>query len=141
MKTFHETVTTHYEVASQRFHSTLVRSPALFLFSKADPVGNEESNEKVRGNWEKLGLKVGFCAKCTVCCWLQGLCDLLFTWYRGSTLEQKQTVKHTAVCRLLEWCRICGSLPSRLHIPAWPCLLNFVCVARRTWSAGTSLHM
>jgi hypothetical protein len=68
MKAFHDTVTAHYEVASQRFHSTLVRSPALLLFSKTDPVGNEESNKKVLKHWEKLGLKVGFCAKCTVCC-------------------------------------------------------------------------
>jgi hypothetical protein len=37
------------------------------LFSKADPVGNPESNMKVLANWEKLGLKVGFFAKCTVC--------------------------------------------------------------------------
>lgn len=123
MKTFHGAVTAHYEVASQRFHLTLLRSPALLLFSKTDPVGNEESNKKVQKSWEKLGLKVGFCAKCTVCCWLQGLCDLLFTCYRGSTLEEKQTVKFTAVCHLLQWCRICGTLPSRLHIPAWPCLL------------------
>lgn len=140
MKTFHDAATAHYEVASQRFHSTLLRSPALLLFSKTDPIGNEESNKKVNENWEKLGLKVGFCARCTVCCWLLGLCDL-FTWYLGSSLEEKQTVKFTAVCHLLQWCRICGTLPSSLHIPAWPCLLNFVCVARRTWSAGTSLHM
>lgn len=83
MKTFHDEATAHYEVASQRFHSTLLRSPALLLFSKTDPIGTEESNKKAHENWEKLGLKVGFCAKCTVCCWLQGLCDLLFTWYRG----------------------------------------------------------
>lgn len=140
MKAFHNVTTAHYEVASRRFHSTLLRSPALMLFSKADPIGTEESNKKVHENWEKLGLQVGFCAKCTVCCWCQGLCDLLFTGYRGSTLEEKQTVKFTAVCHLLQWCRICGSLPSHLHIPTWPCLLNFVCVARRTWSAGTSLH-
>jgi len=68
MKAFHDTVTAHYEVASQRFHSTLLRSPALMLFSKTDPVGTEESNKKVLEKWEKLGLKVGFCAKCTVCC-------------------------------------------------------------------------
>ena len=64
MKAFHDAATAHYEVASQRFHSTLLRSPALMLFSKTDPVGNAESNLKVRADWEKLGLKVGFFAKC-----------------------------------------------------------------------------
>jgi Eukaryotic protein of unknown function (DUF829). len=66
MKTFHDAVTVHYEEASRRFHSTLLRSPALLLFSKTDPVGSEKSNMKARENWEKLGLKVGFCAKYTV---------------------------------------------------------------------------
>lgn len=89
MKAFHDAATAHYEVASQRFHSTLLRSPALLLFSKTDPIGNEESNKKVNENWEKLGLKVGSCAKCTVCCRLQGHCDLLFTWNLGSSLEEK----------------------------------------------------
>lgn len=58
MKTFRDAATVHYEVASQTFHSTLLRSPALMLFSKTDPIGTEESNKKAYENWEKLGLKV-----------------------------------------------------------------------------------
>lgn len=58
MKTFHDAATVHYEVASRTFHSTLLRSPALMLFSKTDPIGTEETNKKVYENWEKLGLKV-----------------------------------------------------------------------------------
>jgi hypothetical protein len=68
MKAFHDVATAHYEVASQRFYSTLLRSPALLLFSKTDPIGTEESNKKAHKNWENLGLKVGFYAKCTLCC-------------------------------------------------------------------------
>lgn len=58
MKTFRDAATVHYEVASRTFHSTLLRSPALMLFSKTDPIGTEESNRKAYENWEKLGLKV-----------------------------------------------------------------------------------
>jgi hypothetical protein len=61
MKTFRDAATVHYEVASQTFHSTLLRSPALMLFSKTDPIGTEESNKKAYENWEKLGLKVSSC--------------------------------------------------------------------------------
>ncbi|PNF15303.1 hypothetical protein B7P43_G00970, partial [Cryptotermes secundus] len=57
MKTFRDAATVHYEVASRTFHSTLLRSPALMLFSKTDPIGTEESNRKAYENWEKLGLK------------------------------------------------------------------------------------
>jgi hypothetical protein len=64
MKTFHDAATAHYEVASQRFHSTLLRSPALMLFSKTDPIGTEESNKKAHENWDKLGLKVSSSQSC-----------------------------------------------------------------------------
>lgn len=64
MKTFYDAATSHYEVASKRFHSTLLRSPALMLFSKTDPIGTEESNKKAHENWEKLGLKVSFSEFC-----------------------------------------------------------------------------
>lgn len=37
------------------FHSTLVKSPALFLLSKTDPVGAVDSNQRVKESWESLG--------------------------------------------------------------------------------------
>lgn len=63
MKTFHDAATTHYIRSSQMFHSTLVKSPALFLLSKTDPVGAEASNQRVKESWESLGIS------CTWKCW------------------------------------------------------------------------
>jgi len=63
MKTFHDAATTHYIRSSQMFHSTLVKSPALFLLSKTDPVGAVASNQRVRDSWESLGIS------CTWKCW------------------------------------------------------------------------
>lgn len=57
MKTFHEAATSHYVIASKQFHSTLIQSPALMLFSKTDPIGTEESNKNVYEKWEKMGIK------------------------------------------------------------------------------------
>ncbi|XP_071441985.1 uncharacterized protein l(2)k09913 isoform X2 [Hetaerina americana] len=58
LKTFHDAATSHYIRSSQMFHNALVRSPALMLFSKADPVGTVESNMSVKMDWEALGVKV-----------------------------------------------------------------------------------
>lgn len=55
--------TQHYIRSSQMFHSTLVRSPALFVLSKNDPVGSETSNKSVRDDWERLGVQ------CSWKCW------------------------------------------------------------------------
>ncbi|XP_026470972.1 transmembrane protein 53-A-like [Ctenocephalides felis] len=57
LKTFHDVATSHYIRASQMFHSTLVRSPALFLLSKTDPIGPVSSNQRVKEAWEGLGIK------------------------------------------------------------------------------------
>lgn len=45
------------------FHSTMLRGPALFLISKTDPIGAEHSNQRVRENWESMGVQ------CTWKCW------------------------------------------------------------------------
>ncbi|XP_046384324.1 uncharacterized protein LOC124154556 [Ischnura elegans] len=58
LKTFHDAATCHYIRSSQMFHNALVRSPSLFLLSKADPVGTVESNMSVKMDWEALGVKV-----------------------------------------------------------------------------------
>lgn len=63
MKTFHDVATQHYIRSSQMFHGTMVRSPALFLLSKNDPVGSASSNMSVRNDWESLGVA------CTWKCW------------------------------------------------------------------------
>jgi hypothetical protein len=92
MKTFHDAATAHYEVASQTFHSTLLRSPALMLFSKTDPIGTAQSNKKAYENWEKLGLKVssldpGTCSSCNHMC-VPRLPVFLVT---GSLFRKKKT--------------------------------------------------
>lgn len=63
MKTFHDAATTHYIRSSQLFHTNLCRAPALFLLSKSDPVGAENSNRSVHDCWVEMGIK------CTWKCW------------------------------------------------------------------------
>ncbi|XP_018330214.1 transmembrane protein 53 [Agrilus planipennis] len=58
LKKFHKVATVHYIRSSQMFHTNLVRSPALFLLSKSDPVGAVDSNQRVRDSWENMGTKV-----------------------------------------------------------------------------------
>ncbi|CAH1123920.1 unnamed protein product [Ceutorhynchus assimilis] len=58
MKTFDKVATTHYVRSSQMFHTNMARAPALFLLSKTDPIGTESSNQRVRENWESMGMKV-----------------------------------------------------------------------------------
>lgn len=58
MKSFHQVATVHYMRSSQQFHRNLCRAPALFLISKTDPVGAEESNRRVFDSWESMGIKV-----------------------------------------------------------------------------------
>uniref|UniRef100_A0A2A4JBY1 Transmembrane protein 53 n=1 Tax=Heliothis virescens TaxID=7102 RepID=A0A2A4JBY1_HELVI len=63
MKTFHEVATSHYIRSSQLFHTNLCHAPALFLLSRSDPVGAENSNRSVHDSWVKMGVK------CTWKCW------------------------------------------------------------------------
>ncbi|XP_065345899.1 transmembrane protein 53 [Cloeon dipterum] len=60
MRTFYEGATQHYIRSSQMYHSSMVRTPALFLVSKRDPIGKPESNMKVAENWQALGIDVRF---------------------------------------------------------------------------------
>lgn len=60
MKTFHEPATSHYIRSSQMFHGNLVRTPALFLVSKRDPVGPPSSNDRVRDNWVRNKCEVTY---------------------------------------------------------------------------------
>ncbi|KAG7207132.1 hypothetical protein KM043_001006 [Ampulex compressa] len=57
MRTFYNQSTQYYIRSSQLFHTTLVRSPALFLISKTDPVGTVTNNLRVRDQWDSLGIK------------------------------------------------------------------------------------
>lgn len=58
MKTFHKVATVHYLRSSQMFHTNIIRAPALFFLSKTDPIGAESSNQRVRENWESMGMQV-----------------------------------------------------------------------------------
>jgi len=58
LKTFDKVATCHYVRSSQLFHTNLVKAPALILLSKSDPVGAEKSNQRLREDWENLGIKV-----------------------------------------------------------------------------------
>lgn len=50
--------TQHYIRSSQIFYSPLVRTPALFLLSKNDPVGSVTSNLKLKESFESLNISV-----------------------------------------------------------------------------------
>jgi len=61
-KVYYNTVTKHYLMSESTFYNNPVRTPAIFFFSKTDPVSTQDSNIKVIQSWEKLGMKVN--AKC-----------------------------------------------------------------------------
>lgn len=56
MKTFHEPATAHYIRASQMFHSTLVKKPALLLLSNNDPIASVSANKVLKQSFESLGI-------------------------------------------------------------------------------------
>ncbi|XP_066999131.1 transmembrane protein 53-B isoform X2 [Anabrus simplex] len=56
MRTFYDVATVHYIRSSQMFHTSIVRAPALFFFSKSDPVGCVESNMRVKEAWDAQGI-------------------------------------------------------------------------------------
>lgn len=58
LKTFHDAATIHYLRASQLFHTTLVKAPALLLVSEMDPVGSAASNKRLKETWESMGVKM-----------------------------------------------------------------------------------
>ncbi|KAJ8940376.1 hypothetical protein NQ318_015769, partial [Aromia moschata] len=58
LKAFDKVATRHYIRSSQMFHTNLVQAPAQFIISKADPIGTEASNTRVRESWESMGMKV-----------------------------------------------------------------------------------
>lgn len=60
MKTFDKVATRHYIRSSQMFHTNLARAPAQFFLSKSDPIGAENSNQRVRESWESMGMQVSF---------------------------------------------------------------------------------
>lgn len=57
MKTFHEPATAHYIRASQMFHSTLVKKPALLLLSNNDPIASVSANKVLKQSFESLGIR------------------------------------------------------------------------------------
>ncbi|XP_046401839.1 uncharacterized protein LOC124167842 [Ischnura elegans] len=58
MKVFYEKATQHHIRASQLFHSAAIRSPALLLFSKSDPIGTATANIALYKEWKDLGMQV-----------------------------------------------------------------------------------
>ncbi|KAL1129953.1 hypothetical protein AAG570_012897 [Ranatra chinensis] len=57
LRTFYDTATRHYVRASQMYHTTPVRAPALILVCKTDPVGSITSNLKAKESWDSMGMK------------------------------------------------------------------------------------
>lgn len=57
LKTFQDTATQHYIRASQLFHTTPVRAPALVFIAKNDPIASLPVVSKARETWESMGMK------------------------------------------------------------------------------------
>lgn len=57
LRTFYKQSTQYYVRSSQLFHTNLVHSPALFLISKVDTVGNIRDNMRVHDQWVLNGVK------------------------------------------------------------------------------------
>lgn len=60
LKTFDKVATVHYVRSSQMFHTNLIKAPAQFFVSKTDPIGAVPSNQRVRENWENMGIQVNW---------------------------------------------------------------------------------
>jgi len=58
MRKFYDEATCYYIRSSQMFHSSRVRSPALFLVSKRDPIGKPQSSQRAAENFQALGIDV-----------------------------------------------------------------------------------
>lgn len=58
LKTFPKKVTCHYEASSQQIHENNMKVPALFLYSKVDPVGAPGPIEAVIDKWRASGISV-----------------------------------------------------------------------------------
>ncbi|KAK9497589.1 hypothetical protein O3M35_004288 [Rhynocoris fuscipes] len=58
LRAFYDTATQHYLRASQLYHTTPVRAPALVFVSQNDPIGSIIANTKAKESWESMGMKV-----------------------------------------------------------------------------------
>lgn len=81
MKTFHEPATSHYIRASQMFHSTLVKKPALLLLSNSDPIGSVSANKVLKQSYESSGIR------CEWKCWDESLHVAHFQKYRDEYIH------------------------------------------------------
>jgi len=58
MKTYQESSTKHHLKATDQFYQSIIRAPAMFLFSLNDPMVCLKSIETVRDAWQKQGTMV-----------------------------------------------------------------------------------
>lgn len=57
LKTFQESATQHYVRASQLFHTTPVRAPALVFIAKNDPIANLNTVARCKEAWDSMGMR------------------------------------------------------------------------------------
>lgn len=94
LRTFHDIATQHYLRSSQQFHQNLVRSPALMFVSEDDPVGSVSSNQAVRQDWLRLGMR------CDWKCWSRSEHVMHFMRHREEYLGT--LMEHLGRLELLE---------------------------------------
>lgn len=57
LRIFHDSATKHYLKASELFHNTPVKAPALLLIAKNDVVASYKSVLKLKDDWDAAGMK------------------------------------------------------------------------------------
>jgi len=60
MKIFYNLSTRHYIKSAEMMHDTIVKAPALFIVSKADPIGTEKASRIISEKWKLKGIPITF---------------------------------------------------------------------------------
>jgi hypothetical protein len=60
MKVFYKPVTSHFVQAQKLVIGNMLKSPALIIVSKADPIGTVKANEFCRDSWQSRGIDVNW---------------------------------------------------------------------------------
>lgn len=60
LKAFEKVATRHYQAAEEAQMDTLVKCPAVFYFSKGDPISLERRNMWTINHWKEMGINANF---------------------------------------------------------------------------------
>ncbi len=60
LRLFEQSVTRHFRLTHQTFRENLIKTPALFIVSKVDPIGTVSSNLSIHDSWKEMGINVSW---------------------------------------------------------------------------------